>query len=99
VLQIAPGERDALRLIGEGRRRCEVAACLEVPECQLDSRLAALFERMGVTSELEAVAESVKRGLCERQLLTPAVRRRASAETVRSHSAAKSFKTPPDVCG
>jgi len=66
VLHITPGERDALRLIDEGRGRCEVAASLDVPECELDSRLAGLFNRMGVKSEREAAAECLKRGLCER---------------------------------
>jgi len=65
VLQITPDERNALRLIHEGRCRCEVAASLEVSERELESRLAVLFAKMGVASEREAADECAKRGLCE----------------------------------
>ena len=66
VLQITPGERVTLQLIAEGRSRSELAACLEISECELHSQLVALFRRMGVTTELEAAAECVKRGLFDR---------------------------------
>jgi DNA-binding CsgD family transcriptional regulator len=64
VLKITPEERAALELITEGTSRSELAARLDISECELDSRLAALFGRMGVKTELEAAAECVKRGLC-----------------------------------
>jgi len=67
VLQITPEERAALELITEGRNRKELAASLDISESELDSRLAALFGRMGVKTEVEAAAECLKRGLCECQ--------------------------------
>lgn len=63
VLRITPGERAALQLLVEGKTRDELAASLDVSECELDSRLTALFRRMGVRTELEAAAEFIRRGL------------------------------------
>ena len=64
MLQITPEERAALEQITEGKSRRELAASLDIAERELDSRLAALFGRMGVKTEVEAAAECVKRGLC-----------------------------------
>ena len=65
MLQITPVERTALQLLAEGKSRPELAALLDISECELDSLLTALFGRMGVRTELEAAAECVKRGLFE----------------------------------
>jgi DNA-binding CsgD family transcriptional regulator len=65
VLQITPGERAALQSLAEGKSRGELAACLGIAEWELDSRLIALFRRMGVETEVEAAAEYVKRGLVD----------------------------------
>ena len=63
MLRITPGERAVLQLLAEGKTRDELAASLEVSELELDSRLTALFRRMGVKTELEAAAECIRRGL------------------------------------
>jgi DNA-binding CsgD family transcriptional regulator len=63
MLCITPGERAALQLLSEGKSRSELAASLQVPEPDLDSRLTALFSRLGVKTEQEAAAESVRRRL------------------------------------
>jgi DNA-binding CsgD family transcriptional regulator len=65
VLQITPAERVALQLLAEGRSISQVAALLELVECDLEKLLTALFARMRVRTHLEAVAAAVKRGLVE----------------------------------
>jgi len=63
MLRITPGERRVLQLLAEGARRSELAASLQLPELELECRLATLFGRMGVRTDAEAAAECVKRGL------------------------------------
>ena len=62
MLHITPGERAALRLLAEGKSRRELAASLEVSEPEVEARLMALFEEMGVKTEREDAAQCVKRG-------------------------------------
>ena len=63
LLQIDPMERVALQLLADGKSTSELAAVLHLSESDIDARLAALFTRMGVTTQREAAAECVKRGL------------------------------------
>jgi DNA-binding NarL/FixJ family response regulator len=63
LLQITPEERAALQLLAEGKGRLELAASLEIPEIEVDSRLRVLFSRMGVRTVREAAAECARRGL------------------------------------
>ena len=63
LLQIEPLERAALQLLADGKSTSELAAALHLPEPDIDARLATLFTRMGVTTQREAAAECVKRGL------------------------------------
>jgi len=63
VLCITPSERLALRLLAEGRPDGDVANALAVSPASLESRLSALFTRMGVTGKPEAVATASRRGL------------------------------------
>ena len=63
LLQIDPMERVALQLLADGKSTSELAAALQLSESDIDARLAALFTRMGVTTQREAAAECVKRGL------------------------------------
>jgi DNA-binding NarL/FixJ family response regulator len=63
MLRTTPGERRILQLLAEGTRRSELAASLQLPELELECRLATLFGRMGVRTDAEAAAEYVRRGL------------------------------------
>ena len=54
VLQITPWERDALQLLAAGVR---------ISEGTVNSYLAYLFEKLGVTSRSEAVMAATRRGL------------------------------------
>jgi len=71
MLRITPGERRVLQLLAAGMSRTELAASLRLPEAELVWRLGALFGRMGVTTEAEATAECVKRGLLSRDRSGP----------------------------
>ena len=68
MLMITPAERYALQLWAEGGSRTELAASLDVPERELDRQLTTLCARMGVRTQLEAVAECVKRGLSHQSI-------------------------------
>ena len=63
MLQITPWERLVLELLATGASTAEVATGLGLPECELQSRLAALFHRMGAASRVDAVTAAWRRGL------------------------------------
>jgi DNA-binding NarL/FixJ family response regulator len=63
VLQITPSERDALRLMADGKANREIARDLGISEGAAEPHLTALFERMGASSRTEAIAAAVRRGL------------------------------------
>lgn len=63
VLQITPGERDALRLMANGKAIWEIAGDLGMSEGVAEEQLAALFERLGASSRSEAVGAARRRGL------------------------------------
>jgi DNA-binding CsgD family transcriptional regulator len=63
VLQITPWERDALQLLAAGVADDEIAAVLGISEGTVNSYLAYLFEKLGVTSRSEAVMAATRRGL------------------------------------
>ena len=63
VLQITPWEREALRLLAAGVSDDEIAAVLRVSKGTVNSYLAYLFEKLGVTSRREAVMAATRRGL------------------------------------
>ena len=65
MLLITPGERRALDLLAHEGSDEQVAACLGVGTCDVDSRLKALFSRMDVSNSAEAMAVAVRRGLVE----------------------------------
>ena len=63
VLQITPWERDALQLLAAGVADDEIAAVLGISEGTVNSYLAYLFAKLGVTSRSEAVIAATRRGL------------------------------------
>ena len=62
VLQITPWERDALQLLATGVADDEIAAVLGISEGTVNSYLAYLFEKLGVTSRSEAVMAATAGG-------------------------------------
>ena len=63
VLQIPSWERDALQLLAAGVADDEIAAMLGISEGTVNSYLAYLFAKLGVTSRSEAVMAATRRGL------------------------------------
>ena len=63
ALHITPAERAALEFLATGRAAGEVARLLDATEAELETRLASLFSRLGVTSRAEAVSAACRRGL------------------------------------
>jgi DNA-binding CsgD family transcriptional regulator len=65
LLQITPGEREALQLIAQGKAVCEVGQCLGVPANELGIHLTALFAKLGAGNGAEAIAEAARRGIVD----------------------------------
>jgi DNA-binding CsgD family transcriptional regulator len=65
LLQITPGERQALQLIAQGKAVGEVGQCLGVPPNELGNHLTALFAKLGAGNGAEAIAEAARRGIVD----------------------------------
>jgi DNA-binding CsgD family transcriptional regulator len=65
LLQITPGERQALQLIAQGKAVGEVGQCLGVPPNELGVHLTALFAKLGAGNGAEAIAEAARRGIVD----------------------------------
>jgi DNA-binding CsgD family transcriptional regulator len=65
LLQITPGERQALQLIAQGKAVYEVGQCLGVPPNELSIHLTALFAKLGAGNGAEAIAEAARRGIVD----------------------------------
>jgi DNA-binding NarL/FixJ family response regulator len=63
VLHITPWERSALERLANGQSAAELACALQLPELEIEQRLAALFSRMGASCDAEAVSAALRRGL------------------------------------
>jgi DNA-binding NarL/FixJ family response regulator len=63
MLHITPTERSALEFLALGKGLDEIAELWQISAAEVDARLGALFERMGVGSRTEAVAAACRRGL------------------------------------
>ena len=63
VLQITPSERALLESLAKGVALADIAHRLGTNERQIDSSLQALFARLGVRTQAEAVASALRRGL------------------------------------
>ena len=66
VLHITPWERRVLEHLADGVGTTDIARQLGVNEPEIESSLAMLFSRMGVTSCSEAIAAAARRGLLHR---------------------------------
>src|SRR3954468_3337311 len=64
---LTPRELEALRLLAAGKSNKEIAAALDIAEGTTKAHLNKLFQKLGVTSRTEALAEAVKRGLVRLQ--------------------------------
>jgi DNA-binding NarL/FixJ family response regulator len=62
-VQLTPREMSALRLLADGKANEEIADALNVSVHTVKARLALLFEKLGVTSRVEAVKAAARRGL------------------------------------
>lgn len=55
-------EKQILRLIADGMKRKEVAAALYISERTLSNHLQHIFEKLGVTSSVEAITNAIQMG-------------------------------------
>lgn len=55
-------EKQILRLIADGMKRKEIAAALYISERTLSNHLQHIFEKLGVTSSVEAITKSIQMG-------------------------------------
>ena len=62
-VQLAPKEMATLRLLAQGKATNEIASDLHVSERTVKTHLAHLFEKLGVTSRVEALQVAARRGL------------------------------------
>jgi two-component system, NarL family, response regulator len=62
-VQLTPREMSALRLLADGKANEEIADALKVSVRTVKARLALLFEKLGVTSRVEALQVAARRGL------------------------------------
>ena len=63
LLQITPAERMTLNLLAQGTAPPAIAVTIGLAETEISAFLAALFQKMGVSSRGEAVASADRRGL------------------------------------
>ncbi|PYR77492.1 MAG: hypothetical protein DMF87_16070 [Acidobacteria bacterium] len=63
VLHITPWERGVLEQLAAGAATTEIARQLGLNDREIESSLATLFARMGVTSRAEAIVAAARRGL------------------------------------
>lgn len=55
-------EKQILRLIADGMKRKEIAATLYISERTLSNHLQHIFEKLGVTSSVEAITKAIQMG-------------------------------------
>ena len=63
MLHITPTERSALEFLALGKAIEDIADLWQVSAWEVETRLDALFARMGVKTPTEAVAAARRRGL------------------------------------
>jgi DNA-binding CsgD family transcriptional regulator len=86
MLHITPAERAALQLLADGKTTNEIARRLRIAEPAVGTQLAALYARMGVVTEAEAIATASRRGLLG--IANRGEPRRSSSLQVANHSSA-----------
>jgi DNA-binding CsgD family transcriptional regulator len=60
-------ELEALRLLADGKSNKQIAGALDIAQGTTKIHLNKLFQKLGVSSRTEALAEAVKRGLIRLQ--------------------------------
>jgi DNA-binding CsgD family transcriptional regulator len=63
VLRITPSERDALQLLAQEAPVSQIGAMLGLSPADIDPFLGALFARLGVASQADAIRVASRRGL------------------------------------
>jgi DNA-binding NarL/FixJ family response regulator len=83
MLHITPWERSALEFLAVGTTTRELADHLGTTESDVDTKLRALFVRMGAATRHDAVAAASRRGL----LRADVVAKSRKVESARGHDA------------
>ncbi len=60
--ELADSEKQILRLIADGMKRKEIADALYISERTLSNHLQHIFEKLGVSSSVEAVTKAIQMG-------------------------------------
>ncbi len=60
--ELTESERQILRLIADGMKRKEIADALYISERTLSNHLQHIFEKLGVSSSVEAVTKAIQMG-------------------------------------
>ena len=60
--ELTDSEKQILRLTADGMKRRELAAALYISERTLSNHLQHIFEKLGVTSSVEAVTKAIQMG-------------------------------------
>ena len=63
MLHITPWERSALESLASGMSMAQLAIAFDIPEMDVEQRLAELCSRMGAASCREAISVAARRGL------------------------------------
>ena len=62
IEELTDCEKQILRFIANGMKRKEIAATLYISERTLSNHLQHIFEKLGVTSSVEAVTKAIQMG-------------------------------------
>ena len=67
ALQITPSERNVLQLLAGGHSNTTLANSLGMGPVEVELLLARLFVALGATTQAEAIAAALKRGLVDHE--------------------------------
>jgi two-component system response regulator DesR len=62
LARLSPREHDVVRLVADGRTNDEIGSALRIGSKTVETHLARLFERLGVTSRTELAMRAVREG-------------------------------------
>jgi DNA-binding NarL/FixJ family response regulator len=65
MLLITPTDRQALRLLAQGKPLTDIADSLGIETGEVGAYLASLFSNMGVSTRTEAIVRASQRGLLD----------------------------------
>lgn len=60
--ELTDSEKQILQLIADGMKRKEIADELYISECTLSNHLQHIFEKLGVSSSVEAITKAIQMG-------------------------------------